>query len=146
MTDFVKNFVGWFKLKPKLDSQNHLPPLFNEGEIWWCKLGENVGGEISGKGEEFARPAIVHTKLSKYMLLVVPLTTRLYHENGTPKAGNRFIKFTRNKIDMLACLNQVKVIDYRRLKNKLGDLAENDFNRVCKGFKLLYANKNSGNK
>ncbi|MEI7511723.1 MAG: hypothetical protein WCJ84_06220 [Candidatus Peregrinibacteria bacterium] len=39
---------------------------------------------------------------------------------------------------MLACLSQIRVIDYRRLKNKLGDIDEQDFYRICRSFETLY--------
>jgi mRNA interferase MazF len=138
---FFKNFLDWFELKPKLDNRNHKPPLIREGEIWWCRFGENIGTEISGKGAEFARPAIIYTKLSKYAFLVIPTTTKLYHKNGTPKANDRFIKFRHGGIEMLACLGQIRVIDYRRIKNKIGDSDQKDYGDVCQKFNQLYSKK-----
>jgi mRNA interferase MazF len=92
---YIKNFLDWFKLKPRLDSRNYKPPFVEEGNIWWCRLGENVGSEISGKGSEFARPAIVHSKLSKYMYLVIPTTTKVLDTNGQDKQNNKLIKFSQ---------------------------------------------------
>jgi len=135
---FLKNFLGWFTLKPKLDVQNHKPPLVREGEIWWCRMGENIGTEISGKGKEFTCFAIIHTKLSKYSYLVIPTTTKLWSKNGKSKENDRFVKFVHQKVEMLACLSQIRVIDYRRLKNKLGDLDQKDFDDICRGFEDLY--------
>jgi mRNA interferase MazF len=144
MENFIKNFADWFSLKPKLDRQSHKPPMVEESNIFWCRLGENVGGEISGKGTEFTRPAIIHTKLSQYSFLIIPTTTKLYKANGSIKENGRFIKFTHGGVTMLACLSQVRIIDYRRLKNKLGNLDNKDFDDICTAFSNLY-NKNKFN-
>ena len=68
-----KDFLRWFKLKPKLDNRNHKPPLISEGQIWWCHLGENIGTEINGKGKSFTRPVIIFKKLSQFTFLAIPL-------------------------------------------------------------------------
>ncbi len=47
---FIKNFLDWFTLKPKLDQKN-IRPLFNEREIWWCSIGINIGCETDGKNQ-----------------------------------------------------------------------------------------------
>jgi len=59
-----KDFRGWMKLKEKLHYRKTLRS-FNDGDIWWCGLGENVGSEICGKGKEFLRPVVIVKKLSK---------------------------------------------------------------------------------
>ena len=41
--DFLKNFLSWFVIKPKLDKQNHQPPLVKDRDIFWCRIGENIG-------------------------------------------------------------------------------------------------------
>ena len=140
---YLKNFVDWFKIKLHLDNQNHKPPLVHEGEIWWCRLGENVGVEISGKGINYTRPVIIHTKFSKYLFLVIPTTTKLYFSDGKAKEGNRFVKFSHSGLIMLACLSQIRVIDYRRIKNKLGDLDQKDFADVSHAFDILFSKNKS---
>lgn len=47
---FIKNFVDWIKLKIQLDGNQRFPK-FEEGDIWWCHLGENVGYEQNGKNK-----------------------------------------------------------------------------------------------
>ena len=137
-TTFFKNFLDWFIIKPKLDKSNHQPPLVEEGNIWWCKIGENIGTEISGKGREYTRPVIIHTKFSRYSYLVIPTTTKLFHSDGITKEGNHYVKIIQNKVEMLACLNQVRVVDYRRLKNKLGKMDDPDFEMLCDKFDLAF--------
>ena len=96
--NFKKNFADWFLQKPKIDCNSKKPPFVKEGQIYWCSIGENIGTEISGKGEIFTRPVVIHTKLSKFTFLVIPTSTKI-------KDGSWFVKFTHNKIRMIACLN-----------------------------------------
>ena len=126
-----KSFIDGFKLKPKLDSLNHKPPFVSERDIWWCHFGENIGTEISGKGDKYNRPAIIYRKLSKYTFLVIPTSTQI-------KEGSWFVFFNHNNIDMVACLHQIRVIDYRRIERQLGAINEVDFETIKKGFNGLY--------
>jgi mRNA interferase MazF len=128
---FVKNFTEWFRLKPKLDGQNHQPPLVKERGLWWCHLGENIGTEISGKGVKFNRPVIILKKLSRHTYMVIPTSTKV-------KQGSWFVYFKYNMIDMVACLHQVKTIDYRRIEQQIGSLSVQDFKKVKQGFSDLY--------
>lgn len=132
---FIKNFLEWFKLKPKLDQNNLKPRFVKEAEIWWCKIGENIGTEISGKGEKFTIPCIIYKKLSSYSFVVIPCSTQI-------KDGDWFVKLIQKKKEMVACLHQIKMIDYRRLDNKVGTLDDTDFAKVVVGFENLY-NKNA---
>jgi mRNA interferase MazF len=52
-----KDFDRWNACKKT--TQTHRPPLFSEGQVWWCRLGANVGDEQDGKGESFLRPVLV---------------------------------------------------------------------------------------
>ena len=126
-----KNFIDSFRLKPKLDCLNHKPPFVSERDIWWCHFGENIGTEISGKGDKYNRPAIIYRKLSKYTFLVIPASTQI-------KEGSWFVFFNHNNIDMVACLHQIRVIDYRRIEKPIGKLNSPDFKDVQQGFKNLY--------
>jgi len=53
-----KDFDRWNKTKKKLNEDAE-PLYFREGEIWWEHLAVNVGYEIDGKSDNFARPAQV---------------------------------------------------------------------------------------
>lgn len=92
----LKDFLSWFRLKPKIDNRDHKPPLVSEGQIWWCHLGENIGTEINGK------------------------------DNGSLKSGSWFVKIRHQDRENLACLHQVRVIDYRRIQNFVTFLTRHD--------------------
>ena len=131
MTLFIKNFLGWFHVKPKIDTEKHKPPFVKEGEMWWFHCGENIGAEISGKGDGFTRPGIIYKKLSQYLFLIIPASTK-------KKTGTWFSSFSFNKENQIACLHQIKIIDYRRLYRIIGELSEKDFKKVQKDLHSLY--------
>lgn len=138
---FIKNFTGWFKLKPKLDNLIHEPPYFKEREIWWCSIGENVGSEISGKGDKYTRPVVIFKKLSRYTFLGIPTTTQLFNQKGEPRLGSWYVKIVVDNIEMLVVLNQIRIIDYRRMDNKMATLDTFDFQNIGQSFNLLYQYK-----
>ena len=54
----MKDFNNQNEKKIKIDSKiKYGHP--KEREIWWCSVGLNVGTEIYGKGEDFARPVLI---------------------------------------------------------------------------------------
>jgi hypothetical protein len=67
-----KDFDRWNKKKKILNSDAE-PLYFREGEIWWVHLGVNVGYEMDGKQDNFARPVIILRKYNKYSFLALPL-------------------------------------------------------------------------
>jgi hypothetical protein len=50
----------------------------------------------------------------------------------------RYVKVGLGGVDEYVCLNQIRVVDHRRLYSKLGQIDTNDFDRVKAGFKQLY--------
>lgn len=128
----IKRFLAWIGVKERLDSKISAAPFVNEGEIWWASLGENIGFEINGKSRDFTRPVIIFKKLTHNFYLVVPVSTKI-------KTGTWYISFKQKGIEMMACLSQVRSIDYRRLHPKLGELDAEDFKNVKNGFLELYS-------
>jgi mRNA interferase MazF len=128
---FFKNFTNWFTLKPKLDGNNHKPPLVNIGDIWWCHMGENIGTEISGKSGSFTRPCIILIKFSQYTFFVIPCSSK-------NKEGSWYVSFWHNSKAMIAVLSQARSVDYRRLQNKMGRLDDADMNNIKTKMKKLY--------
>ena len=120
-----KNFYGWIKLKTKLHFIGHTCAI-KDGDIWWCAVGENVGTEINGKNETFARPVLVLKKLSRYNFIGVPLTSKIH-------AGSWYASFIfKNKIQ-IAVLSQVRNFSVFRLYNKMGVVPESDLEIIKKG-------------
>lgn len=131
MFAFVKRFAEWVALKESLHNRNHKIPHVSERQLWWVGFGENIGSEIDGKSAKFSRPAIIYKKLSHGFYLVIPTSTK-------EKTGSWYVPFVHKNIKNVACLHQIRVIDYRRLYSRIGRLDDSDFEKVRTGFKRLY--------
>ena len=106
--------------------------FFSEAEVWFCHLGENVGVEQDGKGNEFLRPVIILKKFNEQMFWAVPLTSL-----QKPKSKYYFsFSFQENKKNT-ALLSQMRILDVKRLKEKMGIMNERDFFLVKKKIKQL---------
>lgn len=126
-----KDFEIWHELKSKLDSIK-TRVLFNEGEIWWCAVGKNVGVEVNGKSQIFARPVIIFKKLNQYSFYGVPMTT-------ADKTGSWYVPFIHHGRENKVMLNQIRAYDYRRLYNKFGTLDDKDWDRLKQAFHEFFA-------
>src|ERR1700730_10147818 len=70
------DFDRWNGIKKATDATAEATrPYFREAEVWWVRLGRNIGYETSGKSREFTRPVIVLKKYNQYSFLALPLTT-----------------------------------------------------------------------
>ncbi|MEI6728464.1 MAG: type II toxin-antitoxin system PemK/MazF family toxin [bacterium] len=123
---FVKNFADWFELKPKID-QKLLSIQFSQRDVWMVHLGTNIGFEIDGKNQEKLRPCIVYKKLSHQTALIIPLTSTLKNTNWYSKS---FIKKQKGSY----CLNQIRMIDVKRLKYRIERVTEQDFAKLAEDF------------
>ena len=128
-----KRFLEWFGLKRTLHEADAEPPMFNDGEIWWCAMGENVGIEVNGKDKPFSRPIFIYKKLSRQGFMGIPLTT-------SKKTGSWYVEFDFQGKTSLANLAQARVLSAKRLYNKMGDLDDNDAAKISEGFVKLYSN------
>ena len=117
-----KDFKGWMAVKEKTH-YNKSQRSFKTGDIWWCKIGENVGSEICGKGENFMRPVLIIKKLSKENFIGIPLTSK--HHTGTWYKSFAFKGFTE-----YAAVAQVENISAYRLMYKMGSATDSDLNNV----------------
>jgi len=133
--EIIKNFLEWFKVKEKIDKSQNKIPLFNEGEIWWCMVGENVGIEIGGKGDFFTRPVLIFKKLSREGFLGVSMSTKM-------KDGTWFVKVKQGGQDEIVVLSQLRVFSSQRLYAKIGELDDSDCTRVSDSFYNLFIKSN----
>lgn len=124
------SFSEWMALKEELHGANRLR-TFNDGEIWWCAMGKNVGVEINGKNGEFSRPVLILKKLSRFGFMGVPLTSQ-------PHEGSWYVPFALGDRDEFAVLAQARVMSVARLYCKMGDATNGDMKRIREGFRKLY--------
>lgn len=127
----INKFLKWINIKERIHKHDIHPPYFNEGEMWWAHVGENVGSEVNGNGERFTRPVIIYRKLSQYTFLAIPTSTK-------NKKGTWYVSFRQHGVDEIAVLAQVRVLSFKRLKEKIGTLDDSDMKNIREGFKALY--------
>ena len=125
-----KDFNGWMKLKAKIDFGNSAPKI-NEGDIWWCGFGENVGIEINGKSSRFSRPVLIMKKLSRQGFMGIPLTSK-------EKTGSWYAKFEFLGKNEYAAVCQARVMSTSRLYAKIGRIPELDLEIVKRTFHELF--------
>lgn len=110
-----KDFRAWHNKKEILH-QSDCRVFFHEREIWVTHLGVNVGFEQDGKGSDFLRPVLIIKKFSKSLLWCLPLTRK-------QRKGNYYFPFNFKSNLSIVTLSQIRVIDAKRLKYKIGDIA-----------------------
>jgi len=114
----MKDFNGWNIYKKRTHDKK--PKLYTVREIWWCRLGVNIGSEQDG-GEKYLRPVIILRAFGPEICLVVPLTTSTRsHSLRVPVGEVQGRQAT-------AILSQIRVIDTRRLVEKVGFLGQDRF-------------------
>src|SRR3989338_11438777 len=107
-----KDFDKWNTIKKVIDNAEN-KKTFHEREIWFIKIGENVGFEQNGKGAEFLRPVIVYKKFSKNVFLGIPLTK-------TVKEGKFYSGFKFKNQTSFAILSQIRLFDSKKLVYSIG--------------------------
>ena len=114
----------WNELKKNLSSSEKIF-TFKVREIYWVKIGQNIGYEVYGKGDDFVRPVLVLRKFSKESFLGIPLTSQIkedmFHFGFTP-----INKQKKN----YAILSQVKFFSTKRIKTKFGKISIEDFEKL----------------
>jgi len=121
-----KDFKKWMENKSGIHNDK-IRPFFHEREIWFSSLGENVGFEQDGSGENFMRPALVLRKFNNEVIWVLPLTRTdktgkyYFHISPVDDTGNADGKAS------VVILSQIRLIDAKRLQYKIGDVKEEEF-------------------
>ncbi len=124
-------FDEWNEEKKSLTSKEQDSFYVNEREIWYIKLGVNVGSESNGK-KDFRRPVLVIKKVGS-MFFVVPMTTKgkenkFYHTIHTAKyiSAHHIPEVSRVQ------LSQVRIVDKKRFIHLLWEVSVPDFQVIKK--------------
>lgn len=119
-----KDFLHWHKKKENIDNTNKRV-YFHEREVWWCKIGVNIGYEQDGKGENFARPVIIFRKFNNEVCWVIPLSA------AKIKIGKFYLPINLDdNVARVAILSQLRLIDAKRLYQKMGVLGEYEMEKL----------------
>ena len=125
----AKDFDSWNDVKKQTDAEE--PRLYTVREIWWCRFGVNRGTEQDGRGERFLRPALIMRSFGADACLVAPLTTSTREHPLRIAIG--MINEKRARVN----LSQMRVIDTRRLTEKIGFLGKDAFAKIRKAARGL---------
>ena len=117
-----KDFDNWNTRKKEIDERE--PNFYYEREIRWCSLGINVGFEQDGTSETYKRPVLIIKGFSRHVCLVVPLTTSIRKHILRVPVG--LIEGS----EASANVSQIRVVDTRRLQNRIGGVGPSKRNRI----------------
>jgi len=134
----LEKFDEWNKEKKTIHTVDPDGFYVNEREIWYVKLGMNVGNESNGK-QDFRRPVVVIKKVGN-LFFVVPMTTKgkdskFYHVFQK----NEYIEHYRDQIPEIsrAQLSQVRIMDKRRFLDRIGYIHRDEFTEIKKKLREL---------
>ena len=125
-----KDFEKWSFAKKDIHEKRK-NNWVRERDIWWCQLGINIGYEQDGTSENFERPVIIIKTFSKFSCLIVPLTTS--------SKENKFY-FNVGMIDgkdASAIISQIRLIDTRRMEEKVGKLNMEIYEKLKKSIQSM---------
>lgn len=132
------NFDKWNELKQAINSTTTRKSP-HKGKIYWVSIGQNIGCEIYGKGENFARPVTILSKIQIGKIdsfVGIPLSSKI-----TNKKGFMYYKFTDTKgKKQVALLAQIRVFDSKRIiKHFSANISKSDFENIKQGLKNILA-------
>lgn len=105
-------FDEWNDVKKTTDAEER--HYFREGDIFFARVGKNIGFEQDGRGSSFLRPVLVAKAFNRNIFLGIMLTTKqknhpLYMPLGVIAGKNS-----------VAILSQVRLLDAKRLEYRIG--------------------------
>jgi len=125
----MKDLYNKWNTEKQLINEKETGDFFiNPREIWFTKMGQNIGYEENGK-KEFSRPVLVLRKVGN-LFLTVALTTKgkscnkFYYSFKNVVLYDNHIK---NRDRSSVILSQLKVMDKRRFEEKIGIINKDEF-------------------
>jgi mRNA-degrading endonuclease toxin of MazEF toxin-antitoxin module len=124
-----KDFDSWNTRKKELNEGQ--PHFYRTRDIRWCSLGINIGFEQDGTSKAYCRPVLIIKGFSLHVCLVIPLTTSTkenpYHIS-VGIVGER---------EAFVILSQIRLIDTKRLQERLTILDQKKFEEIRKAIRNL---------
>lgn len=129
----MKKFDEWNDVKKRTDNK-HIIPQIRQREIYWANIGENIGFEQNGKGDDFMRPLLIFKKFSNNMFFGIPLSTQKKED------GSFFFEFSFKDNELsTALIVQGRLYDAKRLDRKIGKMSQDDYEKLKEKFKGLFS-------
>lgn len=120
-----KDFDIWNEKKKNIHKYKNRKN-YHAGDIWWMRMGINIGFEQDGKGDQYERPALIIKGFNKEVCLIVSLTTKYKNNKFHIFVG----EFEGSK--NYAILSQMRLIDTKRLVNKIGSVSNKNLEEIKK--------------
>jgi len=125
------DFIEWSNEKETIHFEKQQEFYPKEREIWYTKMGVNIGFEENGKGE-FLRPVLILKKFGN-LFFTVALTSK--------GKDNHYFYYKFNDLDLseknrqyidssYAILSQVKTIDKKRFTQNIGWVSQKEFSSI----------------
>lgn len=124
-----KHFDDWNELAKSLHKKGEKFP-FRERDLWWYAAGENIGTEINGKGERFARPILIVRKYGEDGFFGVPISSQLHN-------GIWYAEFIHKNKVQCALLSQASTYSVHRLYGRIGRIGRDNFARIIQALAEL---------
>ncbi len=131
----TNNFDQWNEVKKDTDKvKRHIG--IKPREIYWAKIGYNVGDEQYGKGKEFVRPILIIRALTKDLFIGVPTSTTIRENKDYFQTIHYKDDLNRN-IKSSCMLLQIKTFSKKRLLNKIGKVKQDEFKKIVEKIKVM---------
>ena len=127
----MKDFNDWNTKKIKIDGFTDFQHP-KEKEIWWCRVGVNIGTEVYGKGTEYTRPVLVINSEGAENCICIPLSSKVKNAKYSC-----IVKTGDDKLHTVM-MYQIRSIDKRRLKEKVYTLSDEEYAKVGTYFQKLW--------
>ncbi len=120
-------FDQWNNIKKTTNSKQRNIGI-KPRDIFYIKLGQNIGSEEYGKGTDFVRPVLILRQLTKELFVGIPITSTL-------KSNDYFHTFSyshkvKGDIQNCAMILQLKTFSKKRLLNRIGMVHKKDFQNI----------------
>lgn len=129
---YIKQFSEWFRIKQKIEQEERGGEVVRRGEIRWSTIGVNVGREMDGKGENFARPVLIIHTIGDALALVAPLTSKSKNTPG-------YVRFEWLDHKDCICIHQMRIVSTKRLLMRLAKVSDAKLEMLKKEIKNFYS-------
>ncbi len=130
------SFDNWNEIK-KQTQDVKMRLTIKPREIYWAKIGQNIGDEEYGKGKLFSRPVLIVAQLTSDLFIGLPTTTALHDDSKY--FHNIEYKDNRNKNIKSSCMIlQIRTFSKKRLTSKVGSINKEDFAKIKEKLRDLF--------
>ncbi|MBP9701843.1 MAG: type II toxin-antitoxin system PemK/MazF family toxin [Candidatus Pacebacteria bacterium] len=119
--EYKKDFDKWNIEKQSVQKRQRV--YFKEREIWWVHIGLNVGIEQDGNLKFYSRPVLIYKKINNISFVCLPLTHTLSHDSAN------FAIYFNDDLHTVR-IAQIRVLDSKRLDEKIGTISEVLFSKI----------------